>query len=101
MISLLITETAKGCGSKEKWVGIGEFERKFNSIKKAKEWLKEYYGKCKRSKMYMDKEDGNHFHCGYIYHFHNDDISHVPVEKWIQNDRVTFREIKTINLAIL
>jgi len=98
MISLIITETIKGYGAKDKWMKMHTFEEKFESIKKAKEWLKERYEKCKKSKIYIDSKNADDFHCGYIYHFHNEDISHIPAVKWIQNDWVEFRESKIINL---
>jgi|TARA_Y100000310_G_scaffold257668_1_gene265799 hypothetical protein len=99
MIELSITETGKGHGSKGQY-GIWSIHREhFQTITEAKSWLKDHYGNCKRVKMYQDSEDGQAKHIGYIYGFRNCDISHYPVEKWLQQDLVEFREVLSISPA--
>lgn len=69
-------------------------ERKhFATLAEVKAWLKEHYGKAKRSKMYCDKTNGESQQCGYIYKFRNADWSHAPVETWNQCDWVSISAI--------
>jgi hypothetical protein len=72
----------------------------FNNMDEVNAWLKDHYGTNKRAKMYRDDKDGNTIHIGYIYGFHNDDVSHYPINKWIQQDWVSFYEIKPLNLEV-
>jgi hypothetical protein len=66
-------------------------ERKhFATLAEVKAWLKEHYGKAKRSKMYCEP---NGEQCGYIYKFRNADRSHAPVETWNQCDWVSISAI--------
>ncbi len=94
MIQLHITMTGKGYGSKEQWRIFDTATHNFKDMAKAKEYLKETYGKAKRTAMRQDP-DGKQI--GYVYGFRNSDISHVPVDKWIEQDWVEFREVKTIS----
>ncbi len=93
MIELIITKTGKEYG-KSKDYRIFDNDRKvFVSLKDAKQWLKENYGNCKKQKMFIDLKSGETKQSGYIYSFHNSDLSHSPVEKWLQQDWVEIREV--------
>lgn len=48
--------------------------------------------------MFVDAE-GKSKHIGYVIGFRNADLSRYPVEKWLQQDWVEFREVKSINLG--
>lgn len=98
MIQLTITETGKSYAKNSRWERMSERNISFPSTTEAKKFLRETYGKCKRNKMYVDK-NGKAMHCGYIYGFHNADLSHLPVVKWIQQDWVCFSEVEEIALS--
>ena len=99
MIQLVIVQTGKGYAPKEERRIFDKSIKSFPDMEAAKAYLSETYPKCKRQKMFADGKDGKARHIGYIYSFHNSDISHVPVEKWIQQDWVEFREVKSITLS--
>ena len=96
MIQLRITMTGKGYHPSSKWERFADDTHNFDSITEAKAWLRDRYGTCKRVPMYMDSEEGK---VGYIYSFRADDISHVPVQRWIQQDWVGFWETKPVILG--
>lgn len=98
MIQLTITATSKGYHPSSDWHVFDERKKTFPAIEAAKDWLGNEYGNCKRSKIYQDK-DGDAIHCGWIYGYHNSDISHLPVEKWLQQDWVKFQEVSTVDLS--
>lgn len=98
MIMLDIIKTSKGYNPKDRYIMFDSDKLMFYNIKKAKEWLKEEYGNCKREKIYRDDERGKAINTGYIYCFRNSDISHLPIEKWLQQDWVEFKEVKYMNL---
>ena len=99
MIQLLITQTGKGYSPKDTFCRFNQQTLPFSDMAAARKYLKEQCGKCKRVPMYVDGADNKPVKCGYIYCFRNDDISHVPVEKWIQQDWVEFREVKTLSIT--
>ena len=70
----------------------------FSDLNETKKWIKEQYGKSKRVPMYIDTKEGESKKVGYIFGFRNSDCSHYPVEKWIQQDWVHFREVKDLYL---
>ena len=94
MIELRITKRCKGYNPKSKYLTFDNQTKAFRSVKDAENWLKEEYGNCKKIKMYVeDVNDKTKTRCiGYVYGFRNSDISHLPVEKWLQQDWVEFRE---------
>lgn len=98
MIQLVITKTSKSYSPSDIYRVFHEDIKTFNSISDAKQWLKNEYGTCKRSKMYIDDDNnGKTHHVGYIYHFRNEDVSHYENEKWLQQDWIEFRSVKTIH----
>jgi hypothetical protein len=68
----------------------------FKDKAEAHNYLKNRYGKSKRSLMYVDHKEGPK-HIGYTYGFRNEDRSHYPVQKWLQQDWVEFREVTTVS----
>ena len=101
MIQLQITMTGRGYGKNDEYRRFGEATKYFADIEAAREWLKEQYGKCKRGKIYRDRKDGTSYQVGYIYSFNNADWSHSPVDKWRQQDWVSFQSVETMNLEEL
>lgn len=98
MIQINIVMTGKGYSPKDKFRGMGERTEYFGDMKEAREFIKETYGKCKRVPMYVDTKEGKTKKIGYVFGFHNEDVSHSPVEKWIQQDWVSFNEVKEIEV---
>ncbi len=106
MYQLNITMTGKGYGRNEKWSCFGEDQKTFATKDAALAWLKENYGKCKRTLMFRDVKASTNdpgysktVQTGWIYHFRNADWSHAPVSKWLQQDWCELREINTIDVA--
>lgn len=98
MIQLTITGTAKSYHPVAGWYGMGEQRQDFPDMKSALTYLKGRYGNCSREKMYIDRKDETAIHCGWIYGFRNSDISHYPVERWLQRDWVSFHRLEPIDL---
>lgn len=98
-IQLTITPTGRNYGFNQEFKRFGEPERfSFPSIPDAKLFLKKRYGNCKRQPMYIDLEDGKTIKCGWIFCFHNADLSHAPVQKWIQQDWVSFDTLNPVEI---
>jgi hypothetical protein len=97
MIQLIINMTSRSLRSKEKFTRMNRITARFPSLKEARNYLKETYGKAKRSPMFIDSKKKT-IRCGYIIRFKNADWSHAPVEHWMQEDWVKFEEIETVNL---
>lgn len=98
MIELHITMIGKSFSPKDKFRIIGYATERFNDITCAKKWIKKNYGKHKQSPIYCDTKEGKTEKVGVVIGFTNADYSHAPVEHWIQQDWVEFRECKTITL---
>ena len=98
MIELHITMTGKSFSPKDKFTIFGYDTKRFENIADARKWIKEQYGKSKRSPMYVNGKDGKSKKIGMVIGFKNADWSHAPVESWIQQDCIEFRECKTITI---
>lgn len=98
MIQLQITETAKGYSPTAEWQTLDVRTESFPTREAAETWIAETYGKRKRTKMYAEREGQPDFVCGYVIGFRNADWSHAPLVKWLQQDWIQFREVKTINI---
>ena len=98
MFELRITMTGKGYSPKDKFQCF-DTERKngFASMREVYAYLQEQYGKAKRSAMYIDTK-GKSIRCGWIIGFRADDICHVPVQKWIQQDWIELTKVETVDL---
>lgn len=73
---------------------INRERKEFDSAKDIIAWLKDKYGSLnvKRGVIYDGTRDDP---CGYTYLFENADLSHVPVERWIQRDWVNIYKVHT------
>lgn len=68
----------------------------FNTLEEVVQWVKREYGHAKRSLSYITV-NGESVPCGYVFTFENSDISHYPVDKWIQRDWVNIDKIHSEN----
>lgn len=92
VIELHITMTGKSYNPKDQYCIFGDERHSFPTMQAARDWLKERYGSSKRVPMYHDTKDGRTKQTGYVYGFRNADWSHAPLDKWLQQDWVSFRE---------
>ena len=98
MYTAHITMTGKGYHPKDRWSTFHEEKITAWTLESLKEKLKERYGKSWKHKrpMYCDKKDGSTVRCGWVVGFHNADLSHAPVDKWIQQDWISLSECNPI-----
>jgi hypothetical protein len=97
MIRIQITSTGKSYNPRDKFSLFGERTETVADMREAKQWLRDTYGKAKRAPMYIDTKGGTK-KVGYVIGFRNADWSHSPVNKWIQQDWVSFHSQKPIYL---
>lgn len=84
-----ITKTAKTWGPQKTGYHIFDHQlEKFNSISEIRDFLKNEYGKCKKSKVYRDVEDGKTEHTGWVYHF-KEECDRVWRQDWVTLYAVT------------
>jgi hypothetical protein len=69
-----------------------EKEKHFPSMKEAKKWIRDTYGKSRGKPIYRDIGD-KPVQVGYIFGFWNSDVSHYPVNKWFQQDWIEINKI--------
>ena len=100
MIELNITYTGKGYSPKEKWYQMDAEHKSFENLPAAKAWLVERFGKAGKQPMFCDMKDGTSRKIGWVYHYRNSDISHLPVSKWIENAWVEVRECKSYDFSL-
>ncbi len=98
MIQLHITSTGKSYNPRDSWRMFDEQTKSFPTREAAEEWLKETYGSSKRAKMYVERDGQPDIVAGYVIGFRNADFSHAPVDKWLQQDWIEFREVNTLNI---
>jgi hypothetical protein len=98
MIQITIIETGKGYAPKDQWRTFNEETHIVIDMKAARAFLRARYGKAKRAAMYQDTKEGTK-RVGYVFGFRNADVSHTPVEKWLQQDWVSFEEVKQVVLG--
>ena len=99
MIEIQIVMTGKGYGRASKWQGLGDENHRFSDKTAAMTFLSDRYGRCKRAAIYRDGPKGESVQTGYIYGFRNADWSHAPVDKWLQQDWVEFRQCEILPIA--
>lgn len=102
MIQLKTITTTRGFAKDDDWLNHGELypaERpSFPTLQRAKEYLKEKYGNCKRVPLRLDsKKHGEGIHVGWVYSFR--DVEHHRDGKtyhFIQQDWVHFYSTNNI-----
>jgi len=98
---LRVTKTARGFSNRQEDYRVFDRETKdFETLEEARNYLQETYGQVKRVKMYIDTKEGLSKHVGWIYCFKNSDISHVPVEKWLEQDWADVSKVKEERVLI-
>jgi len=98
MFEVNITMTGKGYHPSSEWQQFGHDRKTFSDLMQVNQWLDEAYGRSKRVPMYVDTKEGKSIRCGYVIGFRNADVSHYPVDKWIQQDWIQISECKTVDL---
>lgn len=98
MIQVHVIMTCKSYSPKDSYRIFAEDKRTFADMAEARQWLREQYGKAKRSPMYVDTKDGRMLNIGYVIGFRAADWSHSSVDKWLQRDWVSFSEVIPVDL---
>lgn len=94
MIEVRITMTGKSYSPTDNWRIFANDTKYFGNMKAAMQWIRDTYGKRKRSPIYSDSKGV--IKTGYVIGFHSGDWSHAPVEKWLQQDWIEFFECKPL-----
>jgi hypothetical protein len=100
-VRLVITKRAKGMGQGKDWQIFDQESKTFPTMKKAKAFLKEQYGKASRDKMYIDTKSGKPLHIGYIYKFREKewDRDKNAWDNYFEQDWVEFQQVTPIDLS--
>lgn len=86
--------TGKSYSSTDEYRIFDNMTERFDTLDAAKQFIADRYGKCKRIKMYRDNSYGESYQSGWVYCFNADDISHLPIQKWRQQDWVQIVELQ-------
>jgi hypothetical protein len=97
MIHLVITSTAKGYHKDARWQIFGERTEYFTDKKEAMVWIRENYPNKTRRGMYRDTKEGAK-RVGYVIGFRNSGWGSGSHDKWLQQDWIEFREVKTLSI---
>lgn len=99
MIRVEMVLTGKNYGSSSQYSTFGDDFFCADSVEDAIVELKTRYGNSwnHRKKMYRDTKNGT-IHCGWIVGFKNADLSHSPVDRWLQRDWIELVKCTPINL---
>jgi hypothetical protein len=101
MVQLVITRTSKLMGGKDRtWEVFDEETKTFKNLSEARNWIKEQYGKAKKSPMFVDDKEGKTKKVGYIYGMKNYDWDRDTGKKvnYYQQDWIEFRAIKPLEV---
>jgi hypothetical protein len=98
MIQVHITSTGKSFSPRDKWRAFSSETFYFANIAEVKRWLNERYGNSTRHAQYTERKDGTSYRSGWVIGFRNADWSHSPVQKWLQQDWITVREVRPVEL---
>ncbi len=67
-ILMQVTMTGKGCHPDDKWAMYHYYEKRFDVMQDARNYLKDEYYYCKtRKPMYVDTRSRGTIQCGWIY----------------------------------
>lgn len=91
--SVRITETGADLFSSV-YRFIDERSFNFDNLQATIDFIAQRYENRKRQKMYVDGENGEALHVGWVYKYRNADVSHSPVEQWNQCDWVQIVEVR-------
>ena len=93
------TRTAKPVGNNIDWSTWDRDRATFPTIQEAKKYLKDEYGKCKKTRIYKDGDNGEAVHVGYIYSYNTPPCTYGDCHHNNQ-DWVEVREIKSTIVII-
>lgn len=68
-VEIRITPTWKRWGTKDWYIRGGDEVQRFRSLKEAKTYLKDRYGKARRQPMYCELNDGTSIRTGWVIHY--------------------------------
>lgn len=94
-IKVMIDMQYKPLGPKKEWIRYETENHIFNTVKDAKKFIKDKYGKSKKVKMYRDsKLEKKPAHIGWIYSFKNWTYEdgkkfHFTEQHWVKITDVT------------
>src|SRR3990167_5234876 len=91
------TRTCKAVNSKEGYYRWDSDINTFENLAEIKSFLAAEYGKCKRTKNYIDGNNGEAIHKGYCYHYNTPKASYDDQPK-NNCDWVHVREIQATNI---
>jgi hypothetical protein len=98
LIRLTIIKTARGYHKDQTWTQYDQEMNYFATIKKAKEWIKETYGKSKRSFQYVDMKNGKSKRIGYVIGFRNEDFQDGKWTKYLEQHWISFSEFNDLEI---
>ena len=85
--------TCKAIGAKDGYYVWGTDCNEFVTMSEVKTFLANEYGKCKRSKMFVDTKTGETRQAGYCYHYNTPKTSHDDTAKnnidWVEIGEVS------------
>ena len=93
------TRTCKAVNSKEGYSSWDRTVDTFDNLAEIKSFLAAEYGKCKRTKNYIDGNNGEAIHKGYCYHYNTPKASYDDQPK-NNCDWVHVREIQATNIIV-
>jgi len=96
LIQLVITKTGKSFNPAADWYRLDQEKKAFESREEAEQYLKGAYGRCTKTGIYIDTNEGKSVKVGYLFGYRNTDWAQTPRENWIQRDWVEFQEVKSM-----
>lgn len=68
-VEIEVVKTCKGYSPKDRWQRYDREVQCFLTLAEAQKWIKNRYGKSKRSPMYVDDKDGKPIRVGWVIGF--------------------------------
>lgn len=88
MIELSITRTFRPYGPNYTYSVYDESTKYFKDAKEAKTWLKDEFGTCKKSPMFVDYKNGSTVKIGYVYSYKNK-YENGYEQAWVRGFKLT------------
>ena len=98
MIRLSIIKTTRGYHKDQTWRQYDLEMNYFATVKEAKEWINETYGKSKRSFQYVDDKNGKTKRIGYVIGFRNTEYNDGKWEKFLEQHWISFSKFKDLEI---
>lgn len=97
MIVLQIVKTAKDYNPKALWYRYADDQKTFETLQSAKQWIKDTYGKSKRSVMYQDTKDKS-IKIGYIIGFRNEEYENGKWRSFLEQHWISFHKMEAVQI---